>query len=261
SDQRHRRFIARGKEPHCTICAAGPIKPSPRGSAGPSCGVTRSGPDRSAAARTARPYARRDAGRQPMSEIEVHMFPCLRDNYGFLVHDPDSGATACVDTPEVEPILRALDERGWTLTYILNTHHHADHAGGNRQIKAATGCRIVGPRADAERIPGIDIEVGDGDELRLGARRIVVRETPGHTRGHIVYHFPDDRIAFVGDTLFAMGCGRLFEGTPAQMWSSLRKILEWPDDTRLYCAHEYTQANARFALTVEPGNAELRRRA
>jgi len=196
-----------------------------------------------------------------MSEIEVHMFPCLRDNYGFLVHDPDSGATACVDTPEVEPILRALDERGWTLTYILNTHHHADHAGGNRQIKAATGCRIVGPRADAERIPGIDIEVGDGDELRLGARRIVVRETPGHTRGHIVYHFPDDRIAFVGDTLFAMGCGRLFEGTPAQMWSSLRKILEWPDDTRLYCAHEYTQANARFALTVEPGNAELRRRA
>src|SRR5690606_16883335 len=174
---------------------------------------------------------------------------------------PDTGVTACVDTPEVAPILRALDERGWTLTYILNTHHHADHAGGNRQIKAATGCRIVGPRADAERIPGIDIEVGDGDELRLGARRIVVRETPGHTRGHIVYHFPDDRIAFVGDTLFAMGCGRLFEGTPAQMWSSLRKILEWPDDTRLYCAHEYTQANARFALTVEPGNAELRRRA
>jgi len=196
-----------------------------------------------------------------MSEIEVHMFPCLSDNYGYLVHDPDSGATACIDTPEVAPILRALEDRGWSLTYIFNTHHHFDHAGGNLEVKAATGCRIVGPRADAERIPGIDIGVGDGDELRLGSRRVVVRETPGHTRGHIVYHFPDDRVAFVGDTLFAMGCGRLFEGSPAQMWGSLRKILEWPDDTRLYCAHEYTQANARFALTVEPNNAALQRRA
>lgn len=196
-----------------------------------------------------------------MSEIEVHMFPCLKDNYGFLVHDPDTGATACIDTPEVAPILRALEDRGWSLTHIFNTHHHFDHAGGNLELKAATGCRIVGPRADAGRIPGIDIEVGDGDELDLGSRRAVVRETPGHTRGHIVYHFADDRVAFVGDTLFALGCGRLFEGSPAQMWSSLGKILEWPDDTRLYCAHEYTQANARFALTVEPGNADLKRRA
>ncbi len=196
-----------------------------------------------------------------MSEIEVHMFPCLNDNYGFLIHDPETGMTACVDTPEVAPILHALDERGWALTYIWNTHHHADHAGGNLELKAATGCRIVGPRADRARIPGIDIEVGDGDELELGSRRAVVHETPGHTRGHIVYHFPDDRLAFVGDTLFAMGCGRLFEGSPAQMWSSLGKLLAWPDDTRLYCAHEYTQANARFALTVEPGNAALRARA
>src|SRR5690606_22356374 len=136
---------------------AGRIKPPGRWRRGTLRNVTRNGPDRSA--RPAPAGRTLDAGRQPMSEIEVHMFPCLRDNYGFLVHDPDSGATACVDTPEVEPILRALDERGWTLTYILNTHHHADHAGGNRQIKAATGCRIVGPRADAERIPGIDIEV------------------------------------------------------------------------------------------------------
>jgi len=196
-----------------------------------------------------------------MSEIEVHMFPCLTDNYGFLVHDPDTGETAAIDTPEVGPILRELDAKGWTLHYILNTHHHGDHAGGNLELKARTGCRIVGPKSDAARIPGIDIGVSDGDELRLGSRRIVVRETPGHTRGHVVYHFPDDRIAFVGDTLFAMGCGRLFEGTPAQMWASLGKIADWPDDTLLYCAHEYTQANARFALTVEPGNEALERRA
>jgi len=196
-----------------------------------------------------------------MSEIEVHMFPCLTDNYGFLLHDPEAGATATIDTPEVRPILSALERMGWTLTHILNTHHHADHAGGNLKLKATTCCRIVGPRADAERIPGIDVEVGEGDEFRLGTHRVVVHETPGHTRGHIVYHLPDDRIAFVGDTLFAMGCGRLFEGSPAQMWASLQKILAWPDDTRIYCAHEYTQANARFALTVEPDNAALRARA
>jgi hydroxyacylglutathione hydrolase len=196
-----------------------------------------------------------------MSEIEVHMFPCLRDNYGFLVHDRATGATATIDTPEVEPILRELDRRGWRLTHILNTHHHFDHAGGNVALKARTGCRIVGPKADAARIPGIDDEVGEGDELMLGTRRVVVHDTPGHTRGHIVYHLPEDGVAFVGDTLFAMGCGRLFEGTPGEMLGSLRKIMAWPDDTRLYCAHEYTQANARFALTVEPGNAALRDRA
>src|SRR5690606_8554611 len=145
--------------------------------------------------------------------------------------------------------------------YIFNTHHHFDHAGGNLELKAATGCRIVGPRADAARIPGIDVEVGDGDELALGSRRVVVHDTPGHTRGHIVYHMPGDRIAFVGDTLFAVGCGRLFEGSPADMWGSLQKILAWPDDTRLYGAHEYTQANLRFALSVEPGNAALAERA
>ena len=196
-----------------------------------------------------------------MTPIEIHMFPCLRDNYGFLLHDTTAGVTAAVDTPEVEPILGALRDKGWQLTHILNTHHHNDHAGGNLAIKAATGCRIVGPRADAARIPGIDVEVGEGDEFLLREHAVRVHDTPGHTRGHIVYHLTEDGVAFVGDTLFAMGCGRLFEGTAQQMWSSLQKLMRWPDDTRVYCAHEYTQANARFALSVEPGNAALARRA
>jgi hydroxyacylglutathione hydrolase len=192
-----------------------------------------------------------------MSPIEIHQFPCLQDNYGYLVHDREHGDTAAIDTPDAAAILAALEERGWRLTHIFNTHHHADHAGGNLELKRRTACRIVGPRADAARIPGIDVAVGDGDVFEHGAHRVEVYDTPGHTRGHIVYRFPDDDVAFVGDTLFAMGCGRLFEGTPAQMWSSLNKILNWPDSTRLYCAHEYTQANGRFALTVEPANRAL----
>ena len=196
-----------------------------------------------------------------MKPIEIHMFPCLQDNYGFLLHDAATDVTATVDTPEVGPILTALHEKGWQLTHILNTHHHADHAGGNLAIKAQTGCRIIGPRADAARIPGIDEQVGEGDEFLLGTHPVRVFDTPGHTRGHIVYYLPEDRVAFVGDTLFAMGCGRLFEGTPAQMWGSLQKLMQWPDDTRVYCAHEYTQANARFALSVEPDNEALTERA
>ena len=195
------------------------------------------------------------------SNLEIHMFPCLTDNYGYLLHDAGSGVTAAVDTPDADAISSALAERGWRLTHILNTHHHHDHAGGNLELKAATGCRIIGPRADAARIPGIDVEVGDGDVLELGAHRVEVYDTPGHTRGHIVYRLPDHQAAFVGDTLFAMGCGRLFEGTPQQMWRSLGKIAAWPDETRLYCAHEYTAANARFALSVEPDNAALQERA
>ena len=196
-----------------------------------------------------------------MKPIEIQMFPCLSDNYGFLLHDAEAGVTAAVDTPEVEPILNALRTRGWQLTHILNTHHHYDHAGGNLAIKEATGCRIIGPRADAARIPGIDVQVGEGDEFLLGRHPVQVFDTPGHTRGHIVYYLPEDGVAFVGDTLFAMGCGRLFEGTPQQMWSSLQKLMRWPDDTWVYCAHEYTQANAQFALTMEPGNDALSRRA
>ena len=196
-----------------------------------------------------------------MSALAIHMFPCLTDNYGYLLHDEDSGATAAVDTPDAAEILAQLAAKGWRLTHILNTHHHADHAGGNLELKRETGCTIVGPRADAARIPGIDVGVGEGDVVAFGSHRAAVFDTPGHTRGHIVYHFAAARAAFVGDTLFALGCGRLFEGTPAQMWSSLQKILSWPDDTRLYCAHEYTQANARFAVTVEPQNGALRARA
>ena len=192
-----------------------------------------------------------------MKPIEIHQFPCLADNYGYLVHDRPGHVTAAIDTPDAAAILAALDERGWTLTHILNTHHHADHAGGNLELKRRTGCKIVGPRADAARIPGIDVEVGDGDTFELGLHRVEVFDTPGHTRGHIVYFFPADEAAFVGDTLFSLGCGRLFEGTPAQMWSSLSKIMSWPERTRLYCAHEYTQSNGRFAVTVEPGNRAL----
>ncbi len=188
------------------------------------------------------------------------MFPCLSDNYGYLVHSAETGETASIDTPDPGAIERALAERGWKLTHILNTHHHADHAGGNLALKERWGCTIIGPRSDRDRIPGIDIEVGDGDRFQLGGHEVRVLETPGHTRGHIVYWFPEDRMIFVGDTLFAMGCGRLFEGTPEQMWRSLGKLLELPDDTRVYCAHEYTLANARFAVTVEPHNEALRRR-
>jgi hydroxyacylglutathione hydrolase len=196
-----------------------------------------------------------------MKPLRIHMFACLQDNYGYLLHDDEAGLTAAIDTPDAGAIAAELDAHGWRLTHIFNTHHHGDHAGGNLELKARTGCTVTGPRADAGRIPGIDVQVGEGDELLFGAHRVRVFDTPGHTRGHIVYWFLDDEAAFVGDTLFAMGCGRLFEGTPAQMWSSLQKIMRWPATTRLYCAHEYTQANARFALTVEPNNEALAARA
>ncbi len=189
--------------------------------------------------------------------LEVQQIPCLSDNYGYLVHDTVSGLTATIDTPDTGPILQALEKKGWRLDFIFNTHHHDDHAGGNLALKEKTGCEIIGPRADAGRIPGIDRQVGEGDSVTLGEWQFTVHDTPGHTRGHIVYHCQQAGVAFVGDTLFALGCGRLFEGTPAQMWDSLQKILSWPDQTLIYCAHEYTQANARFALSVEPGNTDL----
>lgn len=195
------------------------------------------------------------------TQLVIHLFPCLTDNYGFLLHDPETGHTATVDTPDAAAIENELASRGWKLTHILNTHHHWDHAGGNLALKEKTGCLVVGPRPEAARIAGIDVAVGDGDTVVLGRHVAHVQETPGHTLGHIVYHFAEDHAAFVGDTLFSLGCGRLFEGTPAQMWASLRKLMQWPEDTRLYCAHEYTQNNARFALTLEPANQDLIARA
>ena len=182
--------------------------------------------------------------------LTVRQFPCLSDNYGFLVRDEATGLAACVDTPDAGAILRELSMTGWTLDLILNTHWHPDHAGGNAAIKAATGATIVGP-AEVTRIAPLDREVGDGDVVELGETRFTVIDTGGHTLGHIAYHDAEDAIAFVGDTLFALGCGRLFEGTAEQMWGSLARLTALPDATTVYCAHEYTASNARFALSVD----------
>ena len=176
------------------------------------------------------------------------------------MHDPETGATATIDTPEVAPINQALAAKGWRLTHILNTHHHFDHAGGNEELKAQWNCQVVGAAIDAERIPGIDVALADGDTLTLGSKQARIIEVPGHTSGHIAYYFAADEVAFVGDTLFALGCGRLFEGTPEQMSESLGKIMALPDATTVYCAHEYTEANAAFAVTMEPANPALQQR-
>ena len=198
---------------------------------------------------------------KPTRPLQVVRVPCLEDNYGWVVHCEDTGHTAVIDTPEREPLLAACRSRGWKLTHVLNTHHHWDHVGNNLALKEETGCAIVGPEADRERIPGLDLGVEDGDTLYLGRHAARVFFTPGHTRGHIVYWFEEDKALFCGDTLFALGCGRLFEGTPAQLWSSLSRLRELPDDTRVYCAHEYTLSNAAFALTLESGNEALQQRA
>ncbi|MDP3659333.1 hydroxyacylglutathione hydrolase [Phenylobacterium sp.] len=182
--------------------------------------------------------------------LVVHQFPCLQDNYGFLARDEATGQTACIDTPDAQAILRELDKLGWSLTLILNTHWHPDHAGGNAEIKAATGAVVVGP-GEVEKLSPVDREVHGGDRVQLGETTFEVIETGGHTLGHIAYHDAADSMAFVGDTLFALGCGRLFEGTPQQMWTSLQRLAALPEATTVYCAHEYTAANARFALSVD----------
>jgi hydroxyacylglutathione hydrolase len=182
--------------------------------------------------------------------LTVHQFPCLSDNYGFLARDDATGQTACIDTPDAGAILRELKKLGWTLSLVLNTHWHPDHAGGNAEVVAATGAKVVGP-AEVTRIATLDREVTGGDTVMLGETRFEVIETGGHTLGHIAYHDAADGIAFVGDTLFALGCGRLFEGTAEQMWTSLQRLAALPDDTTVYCAHEYTASNARFALSVD----------
>ncbi|AKH41272.1 hydroxyacylglutathione hydrolase [Altererythrobacter atlanticus] len=189
--------------------------------------------------------------------LQIHQFPCLSDNYGYLLHDPASGETACIDTPDADAYLREAEAKGWRITQIWNTHWHPDHAGGNEAIKEATGCTITAPATDAAKIAGIDREVSGGDTLRLGEWQVRVIDVGGHTMGHVAYYLPEAGIAFVGDALFALGCGRMFEGTAPQFWASLTRLKDLPAETTLYCAHEYTQANARFALHADPDNAEL----
>ncbi len=189
--------------------------------------------------------------------IEVIRIPVLSDNYIWLARENTSGDVMVVDPAVAAPVLAKAQELGWNITHIWNTHWHPDHTGGNAEIKAATGCTIIGPAGEADRIPTLDVLVNGGDVVEFGAAKAAVIDVPAHTSGHIAYHFADEGIAFVGDTLFAMGCGRLFEGTAAQMFDNMRKLEALGDATVIYCAHEYTQSNGRFALTVEPDNAAL----
>jgi hydroxyacylglutathione hydrolase len=191
------------------------------------------------------------------SPLEIVAVPAFADNYLWLIHDADSDETAVVDPGDPEPVLAEADRRGWRITTILNTHWHPDHTGGNLAIKEASGARIIGPAGENGRVPGLDRAIGEGDRIRIGAHDAEVWEVPGHTIGHIAYIFRDDRVAFVGDTMFAMGCGRLFEGSADQMHRSLGRLASLPDDTKLYCAHEYTLANARFAAHAFPGNRAI----
>ena len=189
----------------------------------------------------------------------VHQYPCLQDNYGVLVHDPETKATAAIDVPEAAPTLAALAEKGWTLTDILVTHRHADHVQGIPEVKQRfPGARVVAPAGEADRVPLVDIKAREGDVIRVGNLAAKIFETPGHTIGHIVYWFEGDKLLFAGDTLFSIGCGRVSEAPMAVMWQSLNKLMILPADTQVYCGHEYTVANAKFALTVDPGNARLK---
>ena len=192
-----------------------------------------------------------------MSGIEIVRVPVLSDNYVWLMHDAASGETVAIDPSVTEPVLAAAAERGWTISQIWNTHWHPDHTGGNADIKAATGCAISGPAAEAERIPTLDRLLAEGDSVRIGDNVAQVLAVPAHTAGHIAYHLPDAGVVFVGDTLFAMGCGRLFEGTAGQMYANMARLSALPGDTMVYCAHEYTLSNARWAVTAEPDNPAI----
>lgn len=192
--------------------------------------------------------------------VEIVRIPVLSDNYVWLMHDQASGETVVVDPAVAEPVLDAAAQRRWTITQIWNTHWHPDHTGGNAAIKAATGCTITGPAAEAARIPTLDRQVREGDRVSIGAIEAEVMEVPAHTAGHIAYHMPSEELIFVGDTLFAMGCGRLFEGDAAQMYFNLQRLAQMPGDTKVFCAHEYTLANGRYALVAEPDNRAIARR-
>jgi hydroxyacylglutathione hydrolase len=195
-----------------------------------------------------------------MTQIKIHQFPCLKDNYGVLVHEPKSQLTLAIDAPDAAAVAAALAATGWRLTHILTTHHHGDHTGGNLELKSLTDCHIIGPKAEAARIPGLDRGVSEGEQLALGDCVVEVLETPGHTLGHVSYWMPSANVAFAGDTLFACGCGRVFEGNMEMMWNSLQKLARLPAETMFYCGHEYTLANARFGLTIEPTNRKLQER-
>ncbi|MCL7045316.1 hypothetical protein MKW94_003668 [Papaver nudicaule] len=191
------------------------------------------------------------------STIQIELVPCLKDNYAYLLHDVGTGTVGVVDPSEATPVIDALNRTNRNLTYILNTHHHFDHTGGNLELKERYGAKIIGASADRDRIPGIDIALKDGDKWIFAGHEVVVMETPGHTTGHVSYYFPGSGAIFTGDTLFSLSCGKLFEGTPEQMFSSLGKIMALPDNTNIYCGHEYTLSNSKFALSVEPKNMAL----
>lgn len=192
-----------------------------------------------------------------MPQLQIEQFICRSDNFCVLIHDPETGDTASIDAPQEGPILEALERTGWKLTHILTTHHHQDHVDANKALKKKFGVTIIGPAGEARRIPGIDKPVSQGDMFTFGSFEVQVIETPGHTLGHISYYFPAAKTVFAADTLFALGCGRIFEGTAPQMYNSLQKLAALPDDTQVYCGHEYTLSNARFAVTVDPDNGEL----
>jgi hydroxyacylglutathione hydrolase len=192
---------------------------------------------------------------------DISVFTCLTDNFGYLVHNRASGATASIDAPEAAPIVKALDEQGWKLTDILITHHHGDHVGGVAELKQRYGCRVVAPHDKTSKIANVDQRVANGDVVKIGGLLARVVETPGHTLDHISYVFDNDKALFAADTLFSIGCGRVFEGNAPMMWESLLKLRALPDDFRLYCGHEYTASNVRFALSVDPDNAALKARA
>jgi hydroxyacylglutathione hydrolase len=192
---------------------------------------------------------------------EIRLFPCLTDNFGYLIHDPETGATASIDAPEAGPIIKALEREGWTLTDILITHHHHDHVGGVAELKKKYDCRVVAPHDKTAAIAGVDLRTTQGAVVKVGNLLARVLETPGHTLDHVSYVFDNEKALFAADTLFSIGCGRVFEGTYPMMWESLLKLRALPDDFKLYCGHEYTSANVKFALTIEPENAALKARA